>query len=170
MTRLIMFSGLQATGKSTLAYRLASELHYPLFSKDHFATVLYNDKLTDGHSLTSYHLVLEAARLHIELGMSCILDAVFPLKGFRDGVREIVEEHKARLLVIHTYCSDESIHQQRLETRISRVPWDRVSWEDTMFTKSKYLAWRDSEALFVDALNPLETNLQKVLQYIHSHS
>lgn len=170
MTKLILISGLQATGKSTLTYRLAQELKYPLFSKDHFSTVLYNDNLTDSHSLTSYHLILETARLQLELGVSCILDAVFPLKGFRDVAKEIVKEHGATLIVIHTFCLDEIIHRQRLESRVSRVPWDRVAWNDTMFTKSKYEAWTPDEALFVDALNPLETNLHKVLQYIDTHS
>lgn len=170
MTQLIMFSGLQATGKSTLAYQLASELKYPLFSKDNFASVLFNDKLTDGHSLTSYHLLLETARFQLELGISCILDAVFPRKGFRDATRAIAKKHDATLIVLHTYCSDDNIHRQRLETRESRVPWDRVSWADTLVTKSNYLAWTPEQALFIDSMNPLETNLQKGLQYINTHS
>ncbi len=95
---------------------------------------------------------------------------MFPLKGFRDVAKEIVKEHGATLIVIHTFCLYEIIHRQRLESRVSRVPWDRVAWNDTMFTKSKYEAWTTEEALFVDALNPLETNLHKVLQYIDTHS
>lgn len=170
MPNLIMMSGLQSTGKSTLAYQLASKLKYPLLSKDKVASVLYQDELTDGHSLTSYHLILETARLQLELGISCILDAVFPRQGFRDIAKAIANQQNTPLIVIHTFCSDETLHRQRLETRISRVPWDRVNWNDTLFTKSKYKAWNPNEALFVDALNPLETNLNKSLQYIHNHS
>ena len=165
MRQLIMLTGLQGTGKSTIARRLAQELHVPLLAKDHFETTLYNDKLTDGASITSYHLILDTANLHLSLGISCVLDAVFPLAGFRNRVRQIATVNQAQLCIIYTHCSDEQIHRQRLEDRESFVPWQRITWDDMIHTKAMYEIWSHEEALFLDAVNPLETNVEKALQY-----
>ncbi|MEM9954392.1 MAG: ATP-binding protein [Chloroflexota bacterium] len=170
MMSLIMLSGLQGTGKSTLAQELASELQMPLFAKDYLEAILYNDDLTDGASIFSYHQILALADLHLSLGISCILDAVFPLGGFRQQARYIVDKHHAIFIVIHTYCSDEALHRQRIETRQSTVPWQRITWQDMCHTQSYYEAWSPDEALFLDAVNSLETNIQKALQYIGDFS
>ncbi len=167
MRRLIMLSGLQGTGKSTIASSLATKLQYPLFAKDHLESVLYNDNLTDGSSLTSYHMMFELAQLHLSLGMSCILDAVFPLVGFRNHVQDIAKSYQTQLYILHTYCSDQALHRQRIAMRLSTVPWQRITWNDTLQTQSMYVEWSREEALFLDAVNPLETNIKKVLQYIH---
>jgi predicted kinase len=161
-----MLTGLQGTGKSTIARNLARELKFPLFAKDHFETTLFNDKLTDGASISSYHLMLATADLHLNLGITCILDAVFPLAGFRNRARDIAADYRAELRIIYTYCSDEQLHRQRLESRVSLVPWERITWLEMIQTKAKFEAWSSQEALFLDAVNPLETNIQKALQYI----
>ncbi len=168
MLQLIMMTGLQGTGKSTIATVLARELKYPLFAKDHFETILYNDNLTDGTSISSYHMIMDTASLHLSLGISCILDAVFPLNGFRQKVKDIAKQHQADTKIIHTYCSDDQLHRQRLDKRESLVPWKRITWDDMLYTKSMYKIWSPQEVLFLDAVNPLETNCQKALQYIHN--
>lgn len=167
MLKLIMVTGLQGTGKSTIAKHLARELKYPIFVKDHFETILFNDNLTDGTSISSYHIIMDTAVLQLSLDISCILDAVFPLNGFRQRVRDIAEQHQAKLKIIHTHCSDEQLHRKRLDSRESLVPWNRITWDDMLYTKSIYEVWSLQEALFLDTVNPLETNLQKALQYIH---
>lgn len=167
MLQLILMTGLQGTGKSTIAKKLAQELTYPLFSKDRFETILYNDNLTDGTSISSYHMIMDTAALQLSLGISSILDAVFPLSGFRNRVKLIAEQHQAELKIIYTHCSDEHVHRQRLNSRESLVPWNRITWDDTLYTKSIYEVWSPDEALFLDAINPLETNIQKALQYTH---
>lgn len=166
MLHLIMLSGLQGTGKSTLAKRLASELNYPLFAKDHLEAVLYTQQITKSDSVASYHQMFALAELHLSLGMSCILDAVFPRVGFRQRVGQIAESHQAHHIIIHTYCSDLTLHRHRLESRVSTVPWKRISWEQVLKTQSFYEAWKPNQALFVDSVNPLETNFEKTLQYI----
>lgn len=166
MQKLIMISGLQGTGKTTLARHLAQILKYPLFTKDLFETTLYNDKLTDGHSLTAYHLLLETTASQLSFGISVIVEAVFPMSGFRQQVCDMAIEHSVDLRIIHTYCSNKALHRHRVETRLSKVPWDRITWEDVLYTTSFFEVWKHNEALFLDAVNPLETNLYKALQYI----
>jgi len=170
MPKLIMLTGLQGTGKSTLARHLTEKLNVPLFSKDAFESILFNEGLTDGTSISSYHLLLATTDQQLSYGMSVIADAVFPLVGFRQQMGEIAHRNGAQLYVLHTFCSDETLHRQRLETRVSSVPWARITWDDVQYTASHYQAWHPDSALFLDAINPLETNLNKSLQYIDNYS
>ncbi len=57
----ILYSGLPGSGKTTLAHALATHLQIPVFSKDRMERVLKADGLTDGGSITSYHLLLDMA-------------------------------------------------------------------------------------------------------------
>src|SRR5688572_28749310 len=142
--KLIAFSGLPATGKSHLAEVLAKHLQIPLFSKDHFESILYKAKLSDGTSLRGYHLLLETAKLQLSLGISVIVDAVFPLQGFRDRLGELAIEAQATLYIIHTFCSDEVVHRKRLLERPSHVPWSPADWERVQEIASFYGSWGDN--------------------------
>lgn len=166
--KLILFSGLPATGKSSLAQQIASEFGYPMFNKDHFESILYNNKLTEGRSVHGYHLLLKTAELQLSLGLSVVLDAVFPLIGFREHVQEMVKQYRAKLYIIHTYCSDEKLHQHRLTNRSSQVPWTDVDWERVQDIRASYTKWQEDEILSIDAINSLDDNLQAALDYIRN--
>lgn len=164
--KLIAISGLPATGKSTLSLALAKQLAFPLFGKDHFDTILYNDKLSNGSSLTAYHLMLETAKLQLSLGISVIVEAVFPLQGFRDSLYQIAAEHHAKLYILHTYFADEALHRQRLEARPIHIPWNPVDWERVQALREIFIAWQSDQALFLDSANSLEYNLNTAIVYI----
>jgi len=166
--KLIQFSGLPGTGKSTLARKVATKFRFPLLNKDHFEGVLYRANLTDGGSIHGYNLLLETAELQLSLGVSIILDAVFPREGFRRRVRDMAAQNEAQLYIIHTFCSDETIHQERLIKRVSQVPWSPVTWERAKEIRSFYKTWQQDEALFLDAINPPENNFQAICDYIDS--
>lgn len=166
LKQLIVLSGLPATGKSTLARFLAQELKIPLFSKDRYEALLMRQGLTDGHSIYSYHLLLDSADYHLELGLSVVLDAVFPLAGFRQTLHEIVTRQTAQLKILHTYCSNENLHRQRLESRPVTLPWGAVTWDDVNYLRSVYQAWSADEALFLDAIQPLAENQARALDYL----
>jgi predicted kinase len=166
--KLILFSGLPGTGKSSLARQVASKFSFPLFNKDYFESILYNNKFTEGKSVHGYHLLLETAELQLSLGLSLVLDAVFPRVGFRERVRDMAKQFGAKLYIIHTYCSDEKVHQKRLINRVSQVPWTAVNWERVQEIRSFYTIWQENEILSLDAINPLQDNLQCVLDYIRN--
>lgn len=166
--KLIQFSGLPGTGKSTLARKVAAKFRFPLLNKDHLEGILYRANFTNGSSIHGYHLLLETAELQLSLGVSVVLDAVFPREGFRDHVRDMAVKNKAQCYIIHTYCSDENLHQERLINRVSQVPWSPVTWERVQELRSFYAPWQADEALFLDAINPLQDNFQAICDYIGS--
>jgi predicted kinase len=164
--KLIAFSGLPATGKSRLAKHLTQALQIPMFSKDHFESILYKDQLSDGTSLSGYHLLLETAKLQVSLGLSVIIDAVFPLQGFRDSLKEIAIEHQAQLYIIHTYCSDKQLHQQYISERPKHIPWEAVDWHRVEEIRAFFVAWSSEEALFLDAVDSFQSNFERLLSFI----
>jgi predicted kinase len=164
--KLIAFSGLPATGKTYLAETLSKQLQIPMLSKDHFENILYREQLSDGSSLSSYHLLLETAKLELSLGISVIVDAVFPLQGFRTRLHEIAMETQAQLYVICTFCSDIELHKRRLLERPNHVLWKPVDWERLQEIASFYEAWSEDKALFLDAVDSFESNFGRVLGYI----
>ncbi|MDP9379366.1 MAG: ATP-binding protein [Chloroflexota bacterium] len=111
--------------------------------------------------------MLDLAGEQLSLGVSVVLDAVFPLSGFRTAVRGLASEHSARLSVIHCHCSDEAIWKARMEPRPRYVPgWTPVGWEEVEWLRARYEPWDQGEALFVDAVEKPEKNLAVVLEYL----
>ncbi len=168
MTRLILLTGLPGTGKSTLARHVARTLSVPYFSKDGFESRLYTEDLTDGQSSQGYLLLLDTVRTQLELGVSCVADAVFPLPGFRNDLRVAAAAHHAAFKIIHTICSDADLHQERLTDRSVDVPWPPPNWDDVQRLRAIYTPWPDGSVLKVDAVHPLDKNLARIDDYLQS--
>jgi hypothetical protein len=168
MTRLILLTGLPGTGKSTLAQHIGRTLKIPVFSRDGFESRLYTEGLTDGHSVQGYLLLLDTIRKQLELGVSCVADAVFPLPGFRDELRNAADRYNASFKIIHSVCSNADLHQQRLTDRSVAVPWPPPDWDEVQRLRAMYTPWPDGSVLRVDAVNPLNDNLTRVYDYLQS--
>lgn len=167
--KCILFSGLPGSGKTSLARQLATRLQISLFSKDAIDRVLRDDGLIENSSLTGYHLLMDLAEQQLSLHLSTILDAVFPMQGFRKEVSSIVQKQDARLIVIHTYCSDSNTHRQRMTNRVQyHQGWTPKGWEEVERLASFYEAWEQDEAIFVDAIYPINENFEKILNIILS--
>lgn len=84
---LLIVSGLPASGKSTLAERIASELGWPLFTKDRFKEQLYDAGSIDpsqfdrsasgvlGAQATA--ILLDVATTLVQAGVSCVVESNF---------------------------------------------------------------------------------------------
>ena len=105
--KLILFSGLPATGKSTLAGRLARDLKMPLLCIDDvIGDVPQNPDVAFWDSKVAILLGLMSVQL--ELGLSVIVDSVFMNKD-RYHAREIARRHNVLFLPVYLYVSDEEV-------------------------------------------------------------
>ena len=165
--KLIIFSGLPGTGKTRLSQALASHFGFPLFAKDRLQSRLRAQELAKRNSVDGYLLILDLAEQQLALGMSAILDGVFPLEGFRIHAKEVASQHHAIFRPIHTYCSDTTLWQERMEKREQNVPdWTPVGWEEVKRIQSDFLPWDKSATLFLDAVDPFKENLTKAIMWI----
>lgn len=96
-----------------------------------------------------------------------VLDAVFPLQGFRLEARSIAKRHHVEFKPLFCYCSDEALWKQRLEGREQFVPhWSPVGWEEVERIRPNFEPWEEGAALFLDSSNHFESNLDAALSYL----
>ena len=168
--KLIIVSGLPGTGKSTLAEAVGRYFGIPVFAKDWLEASLLQSglKSTDesrslGHA--GYELLTVLTRRQLMLGQSVIVDSVAATKTIRAEWRKLAKRYQAEWRVIECVCSNESIHQARLNVRRRRIPgWHELEWSEVERVKRHYIPWRSAH-LTLDMMNPFDGNIAKAIAY-----
>ena len=168
--KLIVFSGLPGTGKSTLAEIVGKQFGIPVFAKDWLEAVLLQNGLQpkqNGKSLgyVGYELLTTLAERQLMLGQSVILDSVAGIENIRDAWKRLAEKYQAERRVIECICSDETIHRDRLLTRERKIPgWHELEWSEVERVKEYYVPWQE-DRLVLDMVQPFEENLFRASAY-----
>jgi predicted kinase len=164
--KLIVFSGLPGTGKSTLAEAIGRDLGVPVFAKDWLEATLVSSGLkpiSEEKSLgfAGYELLTILAERQFLLGQSVILDSVAASQTIRRTWRELAEKYGADCRVIECICSDETVHRSRLKGRKRNIPgWHELEWSEVERIKRYYSAW-DTERLILDMAESFDENILK---------
>ena len=125
--KMIVFSGLPGTGKSLLAESIAKYLRIPVFAKDWLEAGLLRSGLVPTVpekplGFAGYDLLTTLSERQLMLGQSVILDSVAGTETIRKTWRQLTKQYKANWLVIECFCSDETLHRARLQTRKRNIP------------------------------------------------
>jgi len=168
--KMILFSGLPGTGKSTLAETIGKQMGIPVFAKDWLEASLLrsglrstmDDKLL---GFAGYELLTVLAERQFMLNQSVILDSVASTQTIRTKWRQLANQYQAEWRVIECVCSDEDLHRARLSTRQRHIPgWHELEWADIEKVKGYYPPWEE-EHLVLDMVEPLEENVLKARAY-----
>jgi len=168
--KLIIFSGLPGTGKSTLAEAVGRHLGIPVFAKDWLEATLIRSGLkptTDDRALgfAGYELLTILAQRQLMLGQAVILDSVAASLNIRNVWRQLSDQYGADRRVIECICSDESLHRARLKDRQRNIPgWHELEWSEVERVKRYYLPWQE-ERLVLDMSNSFTENFLKTKAY-----
>ena len=168
--KLIIFSGLPGTGKSTLAEAVGRHLGIPVFAKDWLEATLVRSELKPTKEEKSlgfagYELLTILAERQLMLGQSAILDSVAASQTIRGTWRQLSDHYGADWCVIECICSDEALHRKRLGERKRNIPgWHELEWSEVERVTRYYFPW-EGDHLVLDMNNSFDENFLKAKTY-----
>jgi predicted kinase len=165
MKTLVIFSGLPGTGKSTLAERLARELRLPLLCIDDVIGGVPEDAgIAFWDSRVA--ILLDLIETQLRLGISVIADSVF-MNMDRNHAQELARKYNARFLPVYVSVSDDEIWKQRVTTRYNELNHkDVADWDRIQHQRERFREWKPGTALFIDSLDSVERNYERVLNFV----
>jgi len=163
---LVLVTGLQATGKSTMADVAADALGAPVLAHDWAMSGLrpfpvlqraLDDMDPPGHRAVGWSLLWALARSQLRRGSSVVLDGVA-----RDPevarTRLVAAEENAECFVVLSTCDDLAVHRSRVEGRDRGIPnWYELDWEHVARSRASWVAPAGVD-LVLDAGHPSEEN------------
>jgi predicted kinase len=170
-SRLIIFSGLPGTGKSTLADAVGRRLDVPVFAVDWLLGSLtsFGGYHLDGQWDIGSEILTTLALRQLILGQSAILDHPVEERPTRARWRTLAQRTGSDFKVVVCTCSDLQVHRTRLENRKRGIPgWHETGdWADVQRRLADFPPWPDN-VLTVDTAQPHDRNLAAVLDWLSS--
>ena len=163
MPRLVVFSGLPGSGKSTIARELARRLRAVWLRIDTIETAIADADTPIADE--GYRAAYAVAEDNLRLGLDVVGDSVNPWMETRDAWRDVGLRAGAQVIEVEVVCSDPAEHRRRVEARTSDLPglipptWQEVSDRDYRpWTRERLVvdtAGRDPAACVAEVLSAL---------------
>jgi predicted kinase len=146
---LIVFSGLPATGKTTVAKLLCRKLHATYLRIDTIEQAIISSSGNQNDlGVLGYAVAYELAASNLGLGNTVVADAVNPLTVIRDTWRTLAKNAGCAIVTIEIVCSDKIEHRRRVESRDADIKGHALpTWDEVQ--RREYESW-DSDRLVID--------------------
>jgi len=150
---LFIFSGLPASGKSTLAKLLAKEYNAVFLRIDTVEQGLHDICGLDVQG-EGYRLSYRIAGDNLQLGHNVIADSCNPIELTRREWQEVAKNNYSLFINIEIVCSDKQEHKRRVETRLPEVKGLKLpTWEGV--ENREYQPW-EKDCIRIDTANKSE--------------
>jgi len=175
---LIVFTGMPASGKSTLARLLSKETRCPLLSRDELKEGYTNtlgiphSEMDNSVAMHIYESFFEAAELLLSKGISIIIEAAFQDKLWRPKLLAL--SHKAAIKIIICKTIPGRV-KERFTNRLLNDPGREKYHGDSLWHSTKERnGWpeeyepvkMDVPLLEVDTSQNYQPGLQEIIQFI----
>ena len=147
---LFIFSGLPASGKSTLAKLIAKEYHAIYLRIDTIEQALKNVCDIDVQG-KGYELSYKMADDNLKIGNYAVADSCNPIVITRQKWEEVAKKNDCLFVNIEIICSDKNEHRKRVETRNCEITGLKLpTWKEV--ENRKYHVW-EYERIVIDTAN-----------------
>ena len=157
---LIIFGGLPATGKTTIAKDLARQLGATYLRIDTIEQTL-RDSTTVTISDEGYHIAYAVAEDNLRLGQTVIADSVNPIQLSRDAWLGVAHRAHVRAAEVEILCTDPQLHRQRVETRtVGIIGLKLPVWEEVI--SREYAPWKREHIVIDTAVRTVAESVQEL--------
>ncbi len=163
---LVLVTGLQGTGKSTIADAAGRLLGAPVLAHDWamsglrpYGTIQHAlDAMTPpGHGAVGWSILTALARAQLRRDAAVVLDGMARAPDV-ERCRAVAEEEGARFVVIVTVMSDAGLHRSRIDGRDRAIPnWYELDWSHVQRSMTTWAPPDDAD-LTLDGVDPTEAN------------
>jgi predicted kinase len=159
---LIIFGGLPATGKTTIAKDLARQLGATYLRIDTIEQAI-RDSTTVRQPINEegYCVAYAVAEDNLRLGRTVISDSVNPTRMSRNAWVAVAHRAHAAAVEVEVICTHPQLHRQRVETRSSDVSGLRLpTWENII--AREYEPWERKRILIDTTRRSVAESVQEL--------
>ena len=149
MPVLVVFSGLPATGKTTLARLLVPRIAAAYLRADTIEQTLRRWFVPAPITREGYEVAYAVAEENLKLGMNVVADSVNPLRITRQAWHQVALRSNAICVDIEVVCTDKEEHQRRAQSRKSDIAGLALPEWDAIIAR-RYESWGTSARIVAD--------------------
>jgi predicted kinase len=164
MRTLYIFSGLPASGKSTLSLELARRVKAVYLRIDTIEQTLKEVNLLEVKS-EGYEVAYRLAADNLNIGLSVVADSCNSIVITRRAWENVATRSKAKFINIQVACSDKGEHRRRVETRTSTEPGRKPpTWQEV--ESREYDTWAQDRILIETAGRTVQESLDDLYRAV----
>jgi predicted kinase len=163
---LFVFSGLPASGKTTLASKLAAHLGATYLRVDAILLGIMDETKSPDNPTKCFRAAQLLALENLRLGNSVVSDSVNASTQVRENWQKVAESAEVKFVHVEIVCSNEEEHQARLKTRNTTLKGlQDPTWEEVK--NLEYHEWSQNRILLDTSRKSIDASFLELLSVLN---